>query len=57
MAFIDTSETMIGVAITQIAARYSQPGQPVEITFKFMPRVIYIGRVQSVLQAISTAQI
>lgn len=57
MALIDTSETLIGVAITQIATRYIQPGQPVEITFKFMPGVIHSGKVESVLQAISTGQV
>ncbi len=31
MAFIDTSETIIGVEIEQIAARYVRPGQPVEV--------------------------
>ena len=57
MAFIDTSETIIGVAISQIAARYVQPGQPVEITFKFMPGAIHTGTVESVLQAVSTGQV
>jgi multidrug resistance efflux pump len=37
MAFIDTSETLIGVEIAQNDARYIAPGQPVEVTFKFMP--------------------
>ncbi|MGE3144791.1 MAG: HlyD family secretion protein [Pseudorhodoplanes sp.] len=56
MAFIDTSDTLIGVQIQQIAARYVQPGQPVEATFKFEPGKIYTGKVESVLQAISTGQ-
>lgn len=56
MAFIDTSDTLIGVQIQQIAARYVQPGQPVEATFKFEPGKIYAGKVESVLQAISTGQ-
>jgi multidrug resistance efflux pump len=34
MAFIDTSETIFGVEIQQISARYVEVGQPVEITFK-----------------------
>ena len=37
MAFIDTSDTIIGVEIAQIDARYIAPGQPVEVTFKFLP--------------------
>ena len=37
MAFIDTSDTLLGVEITQIDARYIAAGQPVEVTFKFVP--------------------
>jgi RND family efflux transporter MFP subunit len=56
MAFIDTSETIIGVEIQQINARYIAPGQPAELTFKFMPGRIYAGKVEAVLQALSTGQ-
>ncbi|MBS7698387.1 MULTISPECIES: efflux RND transporter periplasmic adaptor subunit [unclassified Chelatococcus] len=56
MAFIDTSDTIIGVEINQIDARYIEPGQPVEMTFKFAPGQIYTGKVESVLQAIATGQ-
>src|SRR5580693_3963971 len=57
MAFIDTSETLVGVEIDQIDARYVMPGQAVEVTFKFMPGHIYSGKVESVLQAIATGQL
>ena len=57
MAFIDTSETIIGVEIEQIDARYVEPGQPVEVTFKFMPGTVYTGKVDAVLQAISSGQV
>ena len=57
MAFIDTSETVIGVEINQIDARYIEPGQEVELTFKFMPGRILTGRVETVLQAISSGQL
>jgi RND family efflux transporter MFP subunit len=57
MAFIDTSETIIGVEIPQIDARYVAPGQQVELTFKFMPGQIYTGKVEAVLQAIATGQV
>lgn len=57
MAFIDTSETIVAVAIQQIDARYIQPGQDVELTFKFMPGYIVTGKVEAVLQAISTGQV
>jgi multidrug resistance efflux pump len=56
MAFIDTSNTIIGVEINQNDARYIAPGLEVEVTFKFAPGQIYAGKVESVLQAIATGQ-
>ena len=56
MAFIDTSSTIIGVEIAQINARYIEPGQEVELTFKFAPGQVYSGKVESVLQAIAPGQ-
>lgn len=56
MAFIDTSDTIVGVEIAQIDARYIKPGQPVEATFKFAPGRIVTGKVESVLQALATGQ-
>jgi RND family efflux transporter MFP subunit len=56
MAFIDTSETIFGLEIAQNDARYVAPGQPVEVTFKLLPGAVYTGRVEGVLQAISTGQ-
>jgi RND family efflux transporter MFP subunit len=57
LAFIDTSDTIVGVAIQQIDARYIRPEQPVEVTFKFIPGHVYSGRVVAVLQAIATGQV
>ncbi|HEY0235560.1 MAG TPA: efflux RND transporter periplasmic adaptor subunit [Afipia sp.] len=57
MAFIDTTDTLIGVAIDQIFARYLKPGQPVEVTFKFRPGKIYSGKVEAILQATSAGQV
>ncbi|MBR1122219.1 HlyD family secretion protein [Bradyrhizobium lablabi] len=57
MAFIDTSSTIIGVEINQIDARYVEPGQEVEVTFKYAPGKIYSGKVESILQAIATGQV
>ena len=57
MAFIDTSGTIIGIEIQQNDARYIEPGQPVELTFKFAPGQIYTGKVDAVLQAIATGQV
>jgi RND family efflux transporter MFP subunit len=56
MAFIDSSDTIIGVEINQNDARYIAPGQEAEVTFKFAPGQIYKGKVESVLQAIATGQ-
>src|SRR6195256_4184095 len=57
MAFIDTSDTIIGVEIAQIDARYIEPGQSAEVTFKFRPGTVYTGKVESILQAIATGQV
>ncbi len=57
MAFIDTSEAIIATEIAQINARYIEPGQPVEITFKFLPGHIFTGRVDTMLQAVATGQV
>jgi len=57
MAFIDTSETAVGVEIAQIYTRYIEPGQEVEVTFKIFPGQVYRGKVDAVLQATSTGQV
>ncbi len=57
MAFIDTSETIVGVEIDQIDSRFVRQGQKVELTFKFLPGQIHTGEVVSVIQAISTGQV
>lgn len=57
MAFIDTSDTVVGVEVAQIDGRFIAPGQEVELTFKFLPGQIHKGRVVAVLQAISTGQV
>jgi RND family efflux transporter MFP subunit len=57
MAFIESSETIVGVGIQQIDARYVEPGQNVELTFKFIPGRVFSGKVVDVLQALSTGQV
>lgn len=57
MAFIDTSDTMLAAEIPQIYARYIEPGQHVEATFKFLPGKIFSGQVETVLQAVSSGQV
>ena len=56
MAFIDTSETLLGVEIAQTNARYIAVGQSVEVTFKTLPGEVHTGRVETVLQAIASGQ-
>ena len=56
MAFIDTSDTLVGLEISQIDSRYIEPGQEVEVTFKFVPGHVYTGKVESILQAIASGQ-
>lgn len=56
MAFIDTADTIIGVEIPQIYARYVEAGQPVEITFKIYPGEVFSGRVETIIQAVATGQ-
>lgn len=56
MAFIDTAETLVGVEIDQIDARYLAPGQPVELTFKMTPGRVQTGKIESILQAVATGQ-
>lgn len=57
MAFIDTSETILGVEVPQAFARYVQSDQPVEVTFKALPGEVHAGRVEAVLQAIASGQV
>ena len=56
MAFIDTGDTIVGVEIAQIYARYIEPGQLAEVTFKTFPGEIFSGRVETVIQAIASGQ-
>jgi len=56
MAFIDTSEVVLGAEIAQVDARYIENGQKAEVTFKTFPGQVYTGRVETVLQAIATGQ-
>jgi RND family efflux transporter MFP subunit len=56
MAFIDTSDTILGAEIPQINARYVKVGQRVEVTFKMFPGEVFTGRVEAVLQAIASGQ-
>lgn len=57
MAFIDTSEAIIGIEIAQIDSRFVAPGQPVELTFEALPGQIHTGKVVAVVRALATGQV
>lgn len=57
MAFIETSDTLMGAEIAQIDTRFVQPGQKIEVTFKPLPGRIFTGKVMEVLQAVSSGQV
>jgi multidrug resistance efflux pump len=57
MAFISTAETVVGVEVQQIYTRYIEPGQDVEVTFKFFPGQVFNGKVVAVLEATATGQV
>src|SRR5215510_1060182 len=56
MAFIDTADTIFGAEIAQSFARYIEPGQPAEATFRMFPGQVFAGRVETVIQAVATGQ-
>jgi multidrug resistance efflux pump len=56
MAFIETSETALGIQVQQAYARNIAPGQPIEIAFKYLPGTIFTGRVVTVIQATASGQ-
>jgi multidrug resistance efflux pump len=57
MAFIDTSETVVGIEIQQIYTRYIEVGQDVEVTFKVFPGQVFKGKVESILEATAAGQV
>jgi RND family efflux transporter MFP subunit len=57
MAFIDTSQTILGVEIQQIYTRYIEVGQDVEVTFKVFPGQVFKGKVESILEATAAGQV
>ena len=57
MPFFDTSETVVGAQIHQIYARFVEPGQPADLTFKQFPGEVFKATVEMVLPAISQGQV
>ena len=56
MAFIDTSEIVLGAQINQIYSRYIEPGQSAEVTFKSQPGKVYSATVIYMIAATSQGQ-
>ncbi len=57
MAFIDTSETIVGVQFPQIYARYIERGQKAEVTFKAFPGQTLTATVVALIEATAEGQI
>lgn len=57
MAFIDTSELVLGSQVHQIYARHIEPGQQAEVTFKFRPGKVYNATVKSIIQVNTQGQL
>ena len=57
MAFIDTSQTIVGVQMHQIYVRHIEPGQDAEFTLKSRPGKVYKARVEAVLKATRQGQV
>lgn len=57
MAFVDTSDPLLGAQIPQNFSPHIEPGQDAEVTFKARPGKIYSARVMYVLPAIAQGQL
>lgn len=57
MAFIDTSEVLLGVQIAQNFSRYVKPGQQAEVTFEARPGKVYPASVMYVVPATFQGQL
>ncbi|MEL7451266.1 MAG: efflux RND transporter periplasmic adaptor subunit [Pseudomonadota bacterium] len=57
MAFIDTSETVVGAQIHQIYTRYIEPGQEAEVTFKTIPGKVFPATVEYMIPVTAQGQV
>ena len=57
MAFIDTSEVLVGAQIAQNFSRHIEPGQFAEVTFEARPGKVYPATVMYVLPATAQGQL
>ena len=57
MAFVETTDPVVGAQIFQNHLRYLEPGQPAEIAFKMYPGRVFAAEVEYVIQASATGQV
>jgi len=57
MAFVDTTEPLLGAQIPQNFSRYIEPGQEAEVTFEARPGRVYAAEVVYLLPATAQGQI
>lgn len=57
MAFIDTSEVLVGAQIPQNFSRHIEPGQFAEVTFEARPGKVYPAKVSYLLPATAQGQL
>jgi multidrug resistance efflux pump len=57
MAFVDTSETLLGASIQQINLRFIEPGQSADVALKYLPGQVIEAEVESVLAATEQGQV
>ena len=57
MAFVDTTEPLLGAQIPQNFSRYVEPGQEAEVTFEAIPGRVYAAEVVYLLPATAQGQL
>lgn len=57
IAFVDTSEPLLGAQVLQNTARYIEPGQAAEVTFKLYPGKVFTAKVVYLLPATAQGQL
>ena len=57
MAFVDTTEPLLGAQIPQNFSRYIEPGQEAEVTFEARPGRVYAAEVVYMLPATAQGQV
>jgi multidrug resistance efflux pump len=57
MAFVESTDQVVGAQIFQNHLRFLEPGQPAEIAFKMYPGRVFDAEVEYVLQVSATGQV